>query len=65
MKPALEQLLLEHGVRGVADVLAEIMQRYADEGKSLPYDPANAPEHDAVEGEDLANAASILRGDLW
>ena len=65
MKLTLEQLLLSHGIRGVADALAEIVQRYADDGKSFPYDPGNFPDDDRVEGDDLENAAAILRGDLW
>ena len=65
MKRTLEELLLEHGIRGVADALAEIIQRYADEGKPLPYDPAKIPDDDPVDASDLVNAASIFRGDLW
>ena len=65
MKQTLEQLLLKHGIRGVADALAEIMQRYAKEEKTLLYDPSGFPGDDPVESSDLENAASIFRGDLW
>ena len=65
MKQTLEKLLLEHGIRGVANALAEIVQGYADESKTLPYDTANFPGDDPVEASDLANAAAILRDDLW
>ena len=65
MKQTLEQLLLEHGIRGVADALAEIVQRHADEGKPLLYDPVNSPNDDPVDASDLENAAAIFRGDLW
>ena len=65
MKQILEQLLLEHGIRGVADALAEIVQRHADERKPLPYDPVNFPNDDPVDTSDLENAAAIFRGDLW
>jgi hypothetical protein len=65
MKRTLEQLLLAHGIRGVVDALAEVVQKHADDGKTLPYDTANSPDDDPVDGSDLQNAAAVLRGDLW
>lgn len=53
------------GVRGVANEIASILESASIQNTSLPYDPNEFPDDEAVDPEDLMTAARNLRGDLW
>ena len=63
----LVKLLVKHGVRGVVNTLACVLEDVGNQGETLPYnllDNAADPEG-PVDPGDLENAAEVLRGDLW
>jgi hypothetical protein len=63
----LELLLHEHGLRGLVNLLADVVEEVGKRGSSLPYWPG-CPDCPGmmVDPDDLEAAAGMLRhGDLY
>ena len=61
----LASLVKTLGVRGVANEIASILESASIQNNSLPYDPNEFPNTEAVDPEDLMTAARNFRADLW
>lgn len=61
----LASLVKTLGVRGVANEIASILETASIQNTSLPYDPIEFPEEEAVDPEDLMTAARNFRADLF
>jgi hypothetical protein len=61
----LGSLVKSLGVRGVANEFASILESASIQNTSLPYDPNEFPDAEAVDSEDLKTAARNIRADLW